>query len=560
MDSISRRKFLQLSATGALGLTVPTLGCSSANESGNNRPNIIVIMGDDMGFSDASCYGGEIETPNIDRLADNGLRFNQFYNAARCCPTRASLMTGQYQHKVNMANNGNTLGRNGVTIAEALKSTNYNTGMVGKWHLSRTEPLSDKEKHQAWLNHQYDPGKPFAPLDSYPVNRGFDRHYGIIWGVANYFDPFSLVDGTEPVDEVPDDYYLTSAINKRSVDYVRDFAKEDDPFFLYVAHAAPHWPLHALEEDIAKYEEKYMMGWNEMRKKRFQRQLELGMFSEDVTLPEIQDRGTEWKGLPEDEKRYQARKMAVHAAMVDRMDQGVGMITDALEKEGELDNTLILFLSDNGSSPELPKNWGPGFDRPSETRDGEKIRYKGFENAGSETTYAGVGPAWASANNTPFRYWKAEQYEGGAHTPCIAHWPNGLNVEPGSTTEQIGHVMDILPTCLELAGADYPDEFNGHKITSMDGKSLTPILNGEQREGHNQLYFEHVGGKALLKDDWKIVSLRKKNDPWKLYNITEDPTETKNLAEKYPDKLKEMGRDWKSWAKSMGLKGEQLEL
>lgn len=551
MSSISRKRFLELSTVGAMGLTLPNFACNRQNS--GKRPNIIVIMADDMGFSDAGCYGGEIQTPNIDRLAGNGLKFNQFYNASRCCPTRASLMTGQYPHKVNMADNGNTLGRNGVTIAEALKSADYNTGMVGKWHLSVMETLPDDEKHQAWLDHQYTPERPFAPIDSYPVNRGFDRHYGIIWGVADYFDPYSLVNGEEPVEDVPEDYYLTNAINNHSVDYIRDFAEEDDPFFLYVAHAAPHWPLHALEEDIAKYEEMYLDGWNKMREKRFQRQLELGMFGDDVTLPEVQDRGPDWKGLSEERKRFMARKMAVHAAMVDRLDQGVGMITDTLEEVGELDNTLILFMSDNGSSPELPKNWGPGLDRPSETRDGRKIRYEGFEKAGSETTFAGIGPAWASAANTPFRYWKAEQYEGGAHTPCIAHWPAGLGTEPGSTTDQIGHVIDILPTCLELAGADYPEEYNGHDMTPMDGKPLTPILKGARREGHEQLFFEHVGGKALLKDDWKIVSLRKKNDPWKLYNIAEDPTETNNLADKYPERLKSMGKEWRELAERVGL-------
>lgn len=560
MKSLSRRKFLELSAAGSLGLTLPNLGCTPA-EGGGERPNIIVIMADDMGFSDAGCYGGEIDTPNIDRLADGGLRFTQFYNAARCCPTRASLMTGQYQHKVNMATNGNTLGRNGITIAEGLREAGYSTAMVGKWHLSDTTPLEDPQKQLDWLNHQYFPDKPFAPLETYPVNRGFDSHYGIIWGVADYFDPFSLVDGTEPIHDVPDDYYLTDALSRRSVEDVKNFADQDNPFFLYLAYTASHWPLHAREEDIAKYEKMFDDGWDELRRRRFERQVELGFFDEsEVNLPEVQDGGADWEGLSDEEKEYMADKMAVHAAMIDRMDQGIGDLLDALEETGQIDNTLILFLSDNGASPELPKNWGPGFDRPSETRDGKTIKYEGFEEAGPETTFAGIGPAWASASNTPFRYWKAEQYEGGAHTPCIAHWPKGLNVEPGSMTDQIGHVMDILPTCLELAGAQYPAEYNGYQITPIDGISLTPILDGKDREGHEQLFFEHVGGKALLKDGWKIVSLRKNNDPWKLYNIEEDPTETNNLAEEYPDRLNEMGQEWKSWAKSVGLEGEELKL
>lgn len=560
MSSISRRRFLQLSAAGTLGLTLPTIGCSAMGADGE-RPNIIVIMADDMGFSDAGCYGGDIDTPNIDRLADGGLKFTQFYNAARCCPTRASLMTGQYQHKVNMATNGNTLGRNGITIAEGLKEAGYNTSMVGKWHLSETKVLDDEQKQLDWLNHQYNPGIPFAPKQTYPVNRGFDSHYGIIWGVADYFDPFSLVDGTEPVKDVPDDYYLTDALSRRAVSDVQNFAKQDNPFFMYLAYTASHWPLHAREEDIAKYEKKFDDGWDAMRKRRFQRQVELGLFNEDeVTLPDVQDGGADWDGMSDEEKEYMSDKMAVHAAMIDRMDQGIGDLLDTLEETGQLDNTLILFLSDNGASPELPKNWGPGFDRPSETRDGREIQYQGFEEAGPETTYAGIGPAWASASNTPFRYWKAEQYEGGAHTPCIAHWPKGLGVEPGSTTDQVGHVMDILPTCLELAGADYPQQYKGHDITPMDGLSLTPVLKGEQRKGHDKLFFEHVGGKAIIKDDWKIVSLRKDGNPWHLYNLAEDPTETNNLADKYPDKVKALNKEWTAWAKSVGLEGKKLQL
>lgn len=559
MSNLTRRRFLELSACGALGAALPSFGCK--NRRNADRPNVIVILADDMGFSDAGCYGGDIHTPNIDRLASNGLKFTQFHNAARCCPTRASLLTGQYQHKVNMATNGNTLGRNGITIAEGMKQAGYNTAMVGKWHLSKTKPLPDKQKQLDWLNHQYDPGIPFAPLDSYPVNRGFDSHYGIIWGVADYFDPFSLVDGTEPVEDVPDDFYLTDALTKRSVENVHDFAKQDNPFFMYLAYTASHWPLHAREEDIAKYEKMFDDGWDAMRKRRFKRQVELGLFDKDKTnLPPVQDGGADWDGMSEEEKEFMADKMAAHAAMVDRMDQGIGKLLDALEETGQLDNTLILFLSDNGASPELPKNWGPGFDRPSETREGEKIRYEGFKEAGSETTFTGIGPAWASASNTPYRYWKAEQYEGGSHTPFIAHWPAGLKVEPGSTTHQPGHIMDILPTCLELAGAEYPEKYQGHKITPMDGLSLTPILEGEQRKGHDRLFFEHVGGKALIEDDWKIVSLRKPNDHWRLYNLAEDPTETNNLADKYPDKLNTMVQEWTKWGKTMGLHGKQLEL
>ncbi len=551
---MKRKDFLKISAAGTASLAFPGLQCARAPQQAD-RPNIIVIMADDMGFSDAGCYGGEIDTPNIDRLADNGLRFTQFYNAARCCPTRACLMTGAYQHKVNMGRNGQTLGRNGLTIAEGLKEAGYNTSMLGKWHLSLTEPLDDKEKHQKWLNHQYTPDRPFSPIDSYPVNRGFDEHYGPIWGVVDYFDPYSLVEGEKPVKEVPDDYYITDELNDRAVETVKRLGKEDDPYFLYLAHCAPHWPLHALEEDIQKYKDRYKEGWDKLRQERYERQLEMGLFDKENTpLPPVQTRQTKaWDELSEEEKDYQASKMAVHAAMIDRMDQGIGRMIDALEETGQLNNTMIVFLSDNGASRETPKDWGPGFDRPSETRDGRKIHYQPdeIEDMGSQTSFAGIGPAWGSASNTPFRFWKMNEYEGGNHTPCIVHWPEGLDHEPGSYTEQVGHVMDFLPTFLELAETEYPEKYNGRELVSVDGKSLVPTLKGKQRKGYDQLYFEHVGGKALREGDWKVVQLND-NSPWRLYHLSEDRTETTDVSKQNPERFKRMIEDWKQWADQVG--------
>lgn len=546
---MERKDFIKITAAGTAGLALPNLQCIR-NPQSADRPNIIVIMADDMGFSDPGCYGGEIETPNIDRLAENGLKFTQFYNAARCCPTRASLMTGVYQHKVNMAQNGRTLGRDGITMAEGLKEAGYNTAMLGKWHLSLTEPLEDQEKHQAWLNHQYSPDRPFSPIDSYPVNRGFDEHYGPIWGVVDYFDPFSLVEGTEPVEDVPDDYYITDELNDRAAETVRRLGQQDDPYFLYLAHCAPHWPLHALEEDIEKYRGMYKEGWNKLREQRYRRQMEMGLFDEENTpLPPIQTRKVEdWDQLSEEEKEYQAEKMAVHAAMIDRMDQGIGRVIEALEETGQLDNTMIVFMSDNGASREMPKRWGPGFDRPSETRDGETIHYQpeNMQDLGSQTTFAGIGPAWGSASNTPFRFWKMNEYEGGNHTPCIVHWPDGLEHEPGATTDQVGHVMDLLPTSLELAGGEYPDTYGGNETVPLDGKSLVPVIKGKQRDGYDQLYFEHVGGKALREGDWKIVQLND-NSPWRMYNLSKDRTETNDVSAQNPERFKRMIKDWKSW-------------
>ncbi|MHC4682169.1 MAG: sulfatase-like hydrolase/transferase, partial [Planctomycetota bacterium] len=402
--TLTRRQFLRSTLVGSAPVFYGSaISCRPAlSQPGPKRkPNIVLIMADDMGFSDAGCYGGEIDTPNLDRLAANGLRFTQFYNCARCCPTRASLMTGQYPHKVGLAQNGRSLTRNGITIAEALRQAGYNTAMAGKWHLSSTTPLADKKLHQKWLDHQHNPGQPFAPLQTYPVNRGFDKHYGVVWGVIDYFDPFSLVEGEQEIQEVPEDYYFTDAITEKSVEYIAKLGQADKPFFLYVAHCAPHWPLHARPEDIDKYKDTYKGGWEKLRRDRYERMLTMGLFEKENTpLPEIQDRGKEWDRLSEQEKAFLSAKMAVHAAMVDRVDQGIGKIVEALEQAGQLDNTVIFFLSANGASPEVPTQ--PGYDRSAQTRDGRRIRYKGFPEPGPETTYTGIGPAWASASNTPF--------------------------------------------------------------------------------------------------------------------------------------------------------------
>lgn len=535
-------------ALACLGLLLAAQTIQSAD----SRPNIIIIMADDLGFSDVGCFGGEIHTPNIDSLAKNGLRFTQFYNAARCCPTRASMLTGQYAHKVGLARNGRSLTRNGATIAELLKSNGYQTAMSGKWHLSFTPVLP--EKHQMWLDHRFDPAQPFAPLETYPANRGFDSHYGIVWGVINYFDPFSLVDGTNAVKEVPKDFYITDAITDHAVSYVKDFAKSDKPFFLYVAHCAPHWPLHAKPEDIAKYRDTYKDGWNALRKNRFERQKQLGLFDpKDTVLPAVQGGGKDWDDLSAEEKAYQARKMAVHAAMVDHLDQGVGQLLATLKETKQLDNTVIFFLADNGASPEIPNV--PGYDRNAFTRTGEKLRYENegipVDELGSQTSYTGIGPRWASAANTPFRFWKKESFEGGCHTPLIVHWPKGLKTKGGSTTDQAGHVIDLLPTCLDLAKASYPKEYQGNTLTPLDGASLAPILQGKQRTAHDVIFWEHEGGKAIRAGDWKLVAYAKPKTEWELYNIAKDKTETHNLATENVEQFNKLKARYEEWFKAV---------
>jgi arylsulfatase len=429
----------------------------------------------------------------------------------------------------------------------------YNTAMAGKWHLSRTPELPDPQQQLKWLNHHYSPDSPFAPLETYPVNRGFDKFYGVIWGVINHFDPFSLVEGTERVKEVPGDYYFGDAITDKAIEYVKEFSQSDKPFFLYYAHCAPHWPLHALPSDIAKYKDTYIGGWGKLRKDRFQRQLQKGLFrKENTPLPPVQGNGPGWEALTDKQKEYQARKMAVHAAMVDRIDQNIGRLLDVLEQTGQLDNTLILFFSDNGASPEVVRQ--PSYDRNSETRKGQKVHYEPapLELLGSELSYTCIGSYWASAVNTPFRYWKKESFEGGCNTPLIIHWPAGLQTKPAAIISQPGHVMDILPTCLDAAGVSYPDSYKNHTLLPLEGRSLMPILKGKKREPYKAMFFEHEKGKAVRIGDWKLVAYS--NDgKWELYNLAEDLTETNNLAEKYPDRVIQMKTEWLQWTKKVGL-------
>lgn len=525
---------------------------------GDSRPNIIIILADDMGYSDIGCYGGEIETPNIDKLAKSGLRFSQFYNASRCCPTRASLLTGLYSHQAgigNMSFDQNVPGYRGyltentVTLAELLKKGGYSTGMVGKWHVANTVVKEPKSEQVAWLNHQRDDGE-FAPLDQYPTSRGFDKYYGNIWGVVDYFDPFSLVNGTTPVKEVPKNFYYTDAINDTAAAYIRAFHKKEQPFFLYVAHTAPHWPLQALPEDIRKYEDLYKAGWDTIRERRYQKMIAEGLFPADKNILSPRwKQEQEWEKNPD--KDWDAHAMAVRAAMIDRMDQGIGRIIETLRATGELENTLVFFLSDNGASSDDAQKYGPGLDRPGGTRDGREIIYPVNKKVlpGPETTFASADNMWGNVANTPFRYWKVNSFEGGICTPLIAYWPKGLGVAKGSVTAQVGHVIDFMATVSELAGVKYPQTNKGNKITPVEGLSLVPILKGKERKGHEYLFFEHLNGKAVRYGDWKLVSLNPKSG-WELYNMKNDRTEMNNLAAQYPELVEQLKSKWMEWAQA----------
>ncbi len=510
------------------------------------RPNIVLILLDDMGYSDLGCYGGEINTPNIDSLATTGIRFTQMYNCARCCPSRASLLTGHYPHQVGIRAMGVNLNKNAATISEILKMNGYHTGMSGKWHLSETKPLKDHQEQLRWLAHQVDHA-PFAPLYSYPCNRGFEEHWGIIWGVANYYDPFSLVHNETAIKEVPKDFYMTDFVTEKSIDLIRQFSKDNKPFFLYVAYTAPHWPLHALPEDIKKYKDTYKDGWEIMSQNRYKRMIDMGLIdSETYKLPENSS-GRRWEDCKK--KEYESACMAVHSAMVDRADQGVGKIIEELKKTGRYENTVIFVLSDNGASPE--RGYPPGFDRPGFTRDNRPIVYNS-DNPGPETTWNYIGNGWASACNTPLRYWKKESYEGGTLTPFIIHWKDGLKGKENNINRGVAHVIDFLPTCLELADAKYPKMINGEKTLPPVGKSLIPLINGKIKSTHNTLYWEHEGGRAIRIGDWKMSALPGKQ--WELFHISEDHTEINDLSKQHPEKVARMNNAWEKWAKSLNIK------
>ncbi|MCD7976034.1 MAG: arylsulfatase [Tannerellaceae bacterium] len=539
--------------TSTLGLLASSLLWVHAQK--DSRPNIIVILADDLGYSDLGCYGGEIQTPNLDRLAENGVRFSHFYNASRSCPTRASLLTGLYPHQAGIGRMTfddqqpgyrGTMSHHAVTIAEVLQQTGYRTGMIGKWHVAET-PLRPDQRQ--WLAHQlqYDE---FAPKDNYPVYRGFQDFYGTIYGVVNYFDPFSLVNGEEPVRSVPENYYSTIALTDSAVAYVNRYSQSDQPFFMYLSYHAPHWPLHALPEDIKKYEDTYQVGWDAIREKRYERMRQTPLVKQEGNYFSPRHFTDRWEDNPT--REWDARAMAVHAAMVDRMDQEIGKLLVALEQTGELDNTLILFLSDNGCSNEDCQNYPEGEnDRPAEMRNGEKIIYPREKEVlpGPQNTYASIGPRWANVANTPFRFWKAKSYEGGICTPMIAHWPKGIALEKGSVTHEMGHVMDIMATCMELSGAVYPAEYNQKEIIPLEGKSLVPVFRTGKREGHRELCFEHFDQSALIDaSGWKIVKPGKEAE-WELYNLKEDRSELINLAMQYPERVKELAARYEAWEK-----------
>lgn len=538
------------------------LGCNDPIVE-DTRPNIILIMSDDMGYSDIGCYGGVINTPVLDGLAKNGLRYTQFYNTARCCPSRASLLTGVYQHQagighmVNTSGNdiyGGDLSKNAVTIAEVLKSSGYSTYMSGKWHVT---PYKSEEKN---------PTK-----ENWPMQRGFDKFFGTIHGAGSFYDPNSLSRDNEFVAP-GDDFYYTDAISDNAVSFIENHDTEK-PFFLYMPYTAAHWPMHAKPEDIEKYKGKFDAGWDVMRAEKYAKMIELGLIKPEWKLSDKDDIPN-WEEAKQ--KEWYSSLMEVYAAMVDNMDQGIGRVMGVLEDKGIKDNTLVFFLQDNGGCAEEfgfreviePNHKGVQIDEiqpmgkdelqtdmvPKYTREGKPVLSGIGLEPGGANTYLGYGKPWANASNTPFRMYKHWVHEGGIATPLIVHWPAGI-IAKNEFRNDPGHLIDIMATCIDVADAAYPKTYNEHSITPIEGISLKPTFKNQSLE-KRAIFWEHEGNKAVRFGKYKLVAKWNKNEeyPWELYDMDKDRSETLDLANGMPEKVKELEVMWMSWAKKAGVR------
>ena len=509
----------------------PPPSASITVRSAARRPNIVLILADDMGFSDIGSYGGEIATPNIDRLATNGLRFTQFYNAARCCPTRASLLTGLHPHQAGIHHvldnqklplEKRQLSRSAVTIAEVLGQNGYRTAMSGKWHVC---PVP-------------------AHATNGPMERGFEKFYGIIHGGSSYYAPVTLRRDRTPIEAEGTNYFLTDAIAENAASYVREFSGGSQPFFIYAAFTAPHWPLHAPAEDAAKYTNLYARGWDVLRQERHERQIKMGIVDRKAQLTPRDARVPAWTEVKN--KDWQATRMAVYAAQVERMDRGIGRIVEALQQSGALDHTLILFLSDNGACAEILGAKQNALHVPKASPTGGPMRLGSDPSIvpGPADTYASYGVGWANLGSTPFRLYKHWVHEGGIATPLVVHWPAAIK-RPGLPNEP-AQLTDIMATCLDVAGAKYPNHFNGNTIQPLEGVSLARVFRGKHLDTR-PLFWEHEGNRAVRKGNWKLVS--KYPQAWELYDLANDRSETRDLAAAEPKVLARMTRLYDAWAK-----------
>ena len=550
-------------------LAIVANSASAANPA--PRPNIIIIMADDVGYSDLGCMGSEIATPTLDKLASEGIRFTQFYNLCRCCPTRASLLTGIYSHQAGVGHMVDDAGSDAyrgdlsprsVTIAEALKPAGYRTYAVGKWHVTPANSAAKMKDTHNW-----------------PLQRGFDRYYGTIVGSGSFWDPVGLVRDNKMITVANDSeyqpangFYYTDAITDHALRFIGENARDhaSDPFFMYVAYTAAHWPMHAREEDIAKYKGRYDAGYQAIRNERFAKQKKLGVVDASWAMSET---AGEWDKVAN--QAFEARCMEVYAAMLDSMDQGIGRIVADLKARGQFDNTLIFFLQDNGGCAELFGRTGPAVPRgsapslpamakdatitysggqaPPQTRDGWPVRQGYGTMPGPADTFVAYGREWANVSDTPFREYKHWVHEGGISTPLIAHWPAGIVAGRNGTLEnKPGHVIDLMATCVDLAGAHYPATAHGEIIPAMEGVSLRSAFQGKPFERTAPIFWEHEGNRAVRAGNWKLVS--KYPGGWELYDIPADRTEQHDVGEKNPEVVKALSALWEAWATRVGVR------
>ena len=512
------------------------------------RPNIVLILNDDMGYSDIGCYGGEVETPNLDRLAQGGLRFSQFYNTARCSPSRASLLTGLHPHQTGIGiltydsgpeGYAGNLNQRCATIAEVLKPAGYRSYLSGKWHVSSNLT---------------------QPTDSWPMQRGFDDFFGTIIGAGSFYDPNTLTRRNENVEHEAraPGFFYTDAISDEAVKFIRQHQAEHaaQPFFEYVAYTAPHWPLHAHPEDIAKYKGRFDEGWDTLREKRLERLVASGILDAQWKLSDRDPSQPAWTDA--EHKAWLANCMEVYAAQIDRMDQGIGRILAALDETGELENTLVIFLSDNGACAEdIPENVTVDelvnklMIARSHTRDGRQVHFGNNPDLapGPEDTYQSYGQAWANLSNTPFRLYKHWIHEGGISTPLIFHWPDGIR-QRGEIRHTPGYLPDIMATICDVGGAAYPAQLDGRSILPLEGHSLKQAFDADAGE-RPPMFWEHEGNAAVRIGKWKLV--RAYPGDWELYDMEADRTELNDLAAQHPERVADMKAQYEAWARRCGV-------
>lgn len=555
--SLDRRSFVRaaqgfgVAATAAASMVG---ACSSLMDKAQahskisgKRPNIVLILVDDMGFGDLGVMGSEIRTPNIDALAHNGITLSAMYNCARCCPTRSSLLTGLYPHKAGIGHMGANLGspayqgflrNDAATIAELLQPAGYRTLMAGKWHVGG----------DFWAR-RVDSWKVGDVEHPTPRQRGFDRFYGIIDGTINYFSPWYIMEDDRRVQVSPTDYYFTDAITDKAIAMIEESVPLGKPFFLYLAHAAPHWPLHAHPQDIAKYEGVYTKGWDATRTARHERMQAENVLPHKWDISPRDPHAPAWSDA--EHKDWEASRMQVYAAQMDRMDQQIGRVIETLKRLGQYDDTMIMLFSDNGGCAETMRAGGWAQFYPDVTNDGKAIKLGNDPTVqpGSAQSFMSYDLPWANVSNVPFRLFKHWVHEGGISTPMIVQWPSRF--APQGKSHAACHVVDVLPTILEAARVAYPKELGGHVMQELDGESLLPLFDGRRWQRDTALNWEHEGNRAIRVDSLKLV--RSFEGRWELYDMEKDRTELHNLGERYPGTVQKLAAQHDIWSKNVGV-------